>query len=153
MSKRELEDKTLIENMKRPLRTEKELWDWFRYMRNFDLTRIEERRQPTDVFVNTVFLYSDRFLLTLNFGYSSKTVLFTDILCLDKNCMWAPQKQPKMSFFPTFGCFFCLQFAFPHHIGKFSVFKSTNFVATFATHKRKYVFQSTNGFKPAVLRC
>lgn len=72
VTKRELEDKILIENMKRPLRTEKELWDWFRYMRNFDLTRLEERRQLIDVFVNTVFLYNDRFLLTLNFGYGQK---------------------------------------------------------------------------------
>ena len=84
MTKRELEDKILIENMKRPLRTEDELWAWFRYMRNFDLTRLEERRQLIDVFVNTVFLYNDRFLLTLNFGYGSKTVLFTDIPCSDK---------------------------------------------------------------------
>ena len=84
VTKRELEDKILIENMKRPLRTEDELWAWFRYMRNFDLTRLEERRQLIDVFVNTVFLYNDRFLLTLNFGYGSKTVLFTDIPCSDK---------------------------------------------------------------------
>ncbi len=79
--------------MKRPLRTEKELWDWFRYMRNFDLTRLEERRQLIDVFVNTVFLYNDRFLLTLNFGYGSKTVLFTDIPCSDKVACGRPQKR------------------------------------------------------------
>ena len=84
VTKRELEDKILVENMKRPLRTEDELWDWFRYMRNFDLTRLEERKQLIDVFVNTIFLYSDRFLLTLNFGYGSKTVLFADILGSDK---------------------------------------------------------------------
>lgn len=72
ISKCELEDKILIKKMKRPQRTENELWDWFRYMRNFDLTRLEERRQLIDVFVNTVFLYSDRFLLTLNFGYGLK---------------------------------------------------------------------------------
>ena len=87
-----MEDKILIENMKRPLRTEKELWDWFRYMRNFDLTRLEERRQLIDVFVNTVFLYNDRFLLTLNFGYGSKTVLFTDIPCSDKVACGRPRE-------------------------------------------------------------
>lgn len=81
----------MIENMKRPLRTEKELWAWFRYMRNFDLTRLEERRQLIDVFVNTVFLYNDRFLLTLNFGYGSKTVLFTDIPCSDKVACGRPK--------------------------------------------------------------
>ena len=81
----------MIENMKRPLRTEKELWDWFRYMRNFDLMRLEERRQLIDVFVNTVFLYNDRFLLTLNFGYGSKTVLFTDIPCSDKVACGRPK--------------------------------------------------------------
>ena len=92
ISKRELEDKILIENMKRPLRTEDELWAWFRYMRNFDLTRLEERRQLIDVFVNTVFLYNDRFLLTLNFGYGSKTVLFTDIPCSDKVACGRPYR-------------------------------------------------------------
>ena len=91
VTKRELEDKILIENMKRPLRTEDELWAWFRYMRNFDLTRLEERRQLIDVFVNTVFLYNDRFLLTLNFGYGSKTVLFTDIPCSDKVACGRPK--------------------------------------------------------------
>ena len=102
ISKRELEDKILIENMKRPLRTEDELWAWFRYMRNFDLTRLEERRQLIDVFVNTVFLYSDRFLLTLNFGYGSKTVLFTDIPCSDKVACGRPKIHrrtcPSMNF-------------------------------------------------------
>ena len=93
VAKRELEDKILIENMKRPLRTEDELWAWFRYMRNFDLTRLEERRQLIDVFVNTVFLYNDRFLLTLNFGYGSKTVLFTDIPCSDKVACGRPNKK------------------------------------------------------------
>ena len=78
--------------MKRHLQTEKELWDWFRYMRNFDLTRLEERRQLIDVFVNTVFLYNDRFLLTLNFGYGSKTVLFTDIPCSDKVACGRPYR-------------------------------------------------------------
>ena len=105
----------MIENMKRPLRTEKELWDWFRYMRNFDLTRLEERRQLIDVFVNTVFLYNDRFLLTLNFGYGSKTVLFTDIPCSDKVACGRPKitvfrlivtedrfSLPLAEFFPRF---------------------------------------------------
>ena len=95
VTKRELEDKILIENMKRPLRTEDELWAWFRYMRNFDLTRLEERRQLIDVFVNTVFLYSDRFLLTLNFGYGSKTVLFTDIPCSDKVACGRPYNKKQ----------------------------------------------------------
>ncbi len=96
VTKRELEDKILIENMKRPLRTEDELWAWFRYMRNFDLTRLEERRQLIDVFVNTVFLYNDRFLLTLNFGYGSKTVLFTDIPCSDKVACGRPKKEDRV---------------------------------------------------------
>ena len=73
------------------MRTEDELWAWFHYMRNFDLTRLEERRQLIDVFVNTDFLYSDRFLLTLNFGYGSKTVLFTDIPCSDKVACGRPK--------------------------------------------------------------
>ena len=116
VAKRELEDKILIENMKRPLRTEDELWAWFRYMRNFDLTRLEERRQLIDVFVNTVFLYNDRFLLTLNFGYGSKTVLFTDIPCSDKVACGRPKRLwetnlrafslfPPMQILRADGCF------------------------------------------------
>ena len=92
VTKRELEDKILIENMKRPLRTENELWDWFRYMKSFDIPRLEERRQLIDTFVNTVFLYSDRFLLTLNFGYGAKTVLFTDVPCSDKLACGRPTR-------------------------------------------------------------
>ena len=106
ISKRELEDKILIENMKRPLRTEDELWAWFRYMRNFDLTRLEERRQLIDVFVNTVFLYNDRFLLTLNFGYGSKTVLFTDIPCSDKVACGRPKISRKRAFLDLFSANF-----------------------------------------------
>ena len=85
--------------MKRPLRTEDELWAWFRYMRNFDLTRLEERRQLIDVFVNMIFLYSDRFLLTLNFGYGSKTVLFADILGSDKVACGRPIKKQGVTLF------------------------------------------------------
>ena len=86
--------------MKRPLRTEDELWAWFRYMRNFDLTRLDERRQLIDVFVNTVFLYNDRFLLTLNFGYGSKTVLFTDIPCSDKVTCGRPKTKVRAKALP-----------------------------------------------------
>ena len=106
VTKRELEDKILIENMKRPLRTEDELWAWFRYMRNFDLTILEERRQLIDVFVNTVFLYNDRFLLTLNFGYGSKTVLFTDIPCSDKVACGRPKISRKRAFLDLFSADF-----------------------------------------------
>ncbi|MBO5903872.1 MAG: hypothetical protein J6Q64_00685, partial [Clostridia bacterium] len=117
ISKRELEDKILIENMKRPLRTEDELWAWFRYMRNFDLTRLEERRQLIDVFVNTVFIYNDRFLLTLNFGYGSKTVLFTDIPCSDKVACGRPIKKREIcSPFSLFDDFMDLRLSNAEHL-------------------------------------
>lgn len=119
-TKCELEDMILIENMKRPMRTESEPWDWFRYMRNFDLTRLEERRQLIDVFVNTVFLYSDRFLLTLNFGYGSKTVLFTDIPCSDKVACGRPKISRIWRGSLHFRLIFCLLLAFFRHIDNFT---------------------------------
>lgn len=45
-----------------------------------------------DIFVNTVFLYSDRFLLTLNYGYGSKTILFSDISSSDIVACGRPNK-------------------------------------------------------------
>lgn len=105
ITKRELEDKILIEQIKRPQRTESELWNWFRYMRNFDSTRLEERRQLIDVFVNTVFLYSDRFLLTLNYSYVSKTILFSDIPSSDIVVCGRPNLALGSNFRSLFLCF------------------------------------------------
>lgn len=71
---------------------------WLHRFRKLDVTNVQHRRMLIDTFVNAVFLYDDKLLLTYNFKDGTRTITFNDVKTAankagsDLDCLGAPGK-------------------------------------------------------------
>ena len=69
---------------------------WLEQLRQLDMTKEKHRQMLIDTFVNAIFLYDDKLLLTFNFKDLSRTITFSDVEALtnengsDLECLGAP---------------------------------------------------------------
>lgn len=69
---------------------------WLHRFRKLDVTNVQHRRMLIDTFVNAVFLYDDKLLLTYNFKDGTRTITFNDVKTAankagsDLDCLGAP---------------------------------------------------------------
>ena len=92
--------------MKRPQLTAEQVRFWFERIREYDITVLEQHKQLVDTFVNAVFVYNDRIILTFNYRKDAKTVLFSDLKSSDITNGTRPNKALKTLSFQGF--IFCL---------------------------------------------
>jgi hypothetical protein len=78
-SKSEIEVKILQEEMQKPLLTKEQILFWLHKFRGIDTSVREHRQRLIDTFVNTVYLYDDKIVLTFNYKDGSKTVTMGDV--------------------------------------------------------------------------
>ena len=78
-AKSELEIQILQEEMQKPLLTKEQIIFWFHRFRGIDTTMREQRQRLIDFFINGVYLYDDRFVITFNYKDGTKTVMLEDI--------------------------------------------------------------------------
>ncbi len=78
-----IENEIAKEKMRHPQLTEAQVGFWFERMRDYDVTVLEQRKRLVDTFVNAVFVYNDRIILTFNYRKDAKTVLFSDLKSSD----------------------------------------------------------------------
>lgn len=70
---------------------------WLHRFRKLDVTNVQHRRMLIDTFVNAVFLYDDKLLLTYNFKDGTRTITFNDVKTAankagsDLDCLGAPK--------------------------------------------------------------
>ena len=57
--------------------------------RKFDTTKREQRQRLIDSFVNAVYLYEDKVVMTFNYKDGSKTVTLAEVEGLDLSCFGA----------------------------------------------------------------
>ena len=69
-----LEEQIEEENFKCPQLTREQLTFWFERMAKYDITKKEPRQRLIDTFINAVFLYDDRILITFNHQNGQKTI-------------------------------------------------------------------------------
>lgn len=69
-----LEEQIEEENFKCPQLTREQLTFWFERMAKYDITKKEHRQRLIDTFINAVFLYDDRILITFNHQNGQKTI-------------------------------------------------------------------------------
>jgi len=81
-AKGELEVKILQEEMQRPLLTREQVVFWICRYRQLDVTIPEQRQRLIDGFVNSVYLYDDKIILTFNYKEGCKTISLRDIMGL-----------------------------------------------------------------------
>lgn len=60
---------------------------WFHRLRTFDVKKKEHRERLIDTFINAIFLFDDKHVITFNYQNGSKTILLSDLeksSCLDE---------------------------------------------------------------------
>jgi len=86
--KSDLEMKIMQEEMHRPLLTREQVVFWIQRFRRLDITKPEQRQLLIDSFVNAIYLYDDKLIITFNYKEGCKTVELCDIIeVIDNNAI------------------------------------------------------------------
>lgn len=82
------------EEMARPMLTKDQIIFLFHRFRKLDTNKLEYCRRLIDSFVNAIFLYDDKMVITFNYRDGTKTISFSDLekseLGLDINGLAEP---------------------------------------------------------------
>ena len=83
IQKDELTAKIADEKLKKPCFNEDFIRFWLMKFRKFDISQKKQRKALIEIFVNAIFLYDDRMLITFNYKDGTQTVRFEDALTAD----------------------------------------------------------------------
>jgi len=78
-SKSEIEVKILQEEMEKPLLTREQILFWLHKFRGIDTSQRDQRQMLIDTFVNAIYLYDDKIVLTFNNKESAETLTMAEI--------------------------------------------------------------------------
>lgn len=78
-TKSQLEISILQEEMHKPMLTREQIAFFIYRFRKFDVTKREQRQRLIDSFVNAVYLYADKIILTFNYKDGSKTITLAEV--------------------------------------------------------------------------
>lgn len=92
VQKAQLEESVLRERIKRPVLTREQIAFFLRKFRDTDTADEEERQRLIDCFVNAVFVYEDKIILTFNYKDGTKTISLDDIESSDLESFGPPRK-------------------------------------------------------------
>ena len=103
-TKSQLEVSILQEEMHKPLLTREQIAFFIYRFRKFDVTKREQRQRLIDSFVNAVYLYEDKIILTFNYKDGSKTITLAEVEGSDLSVLGAPKRSlaGKQGFFLLF---------------------------------------------------
>lgn len=105
----DLEAKLACEKLAKPKVSAEFMIFWLHRFRKLDVRRKEHRKMLIDTFINAIFLYDDKLVITFNYKEGTKTITFEDLQDAinnksgsDLDCSGAPANKA-----PTLGCFVC----------------------------------------------
>lgn len=78
-TKSRLENAITQEQFENPPFTKEQILCWLHRFRTLDISKIEHRQQLIDYFVNSVYVFDDRLIITYNYKEKTETVNFNDI--------------------------------------------------------------------------
>lgn len=82
--------------MRRPTLTKEQIIFWFERFRKLNTNKLEHRCRLIDSFINSVYLYDDRMVITFNYKDGAKTITLEEIenstLGSDLTSLAAPSK-------------------------------------------------------------
>ncbi len=105
-TKSNLEVSLLQEELQRPLLTREQIIFWLHKYRETDVTNPEQRQRLVDGFINAIYLYDDRIVITFNYKDGAKTITLDEVNGSDLAVGGAPKKSLKWGFFITPQYFF-----------------------------------------------
>ena len=98
-TKRELEARIAEEKLAKPKVTEEFIRFWLLRFRKLDMSLKDQRQALVDTFINSIYLYDDKVLITFNYKEGTQTVTFgeaTEVASKengsDLDCFTAPRK-------------------------------------------------------------
>ncbi len=89
--KEELETAISQEQISHPRLTKEQIKYFLNRFRKTDVSDPDERQRLIDCFVNAVFVYDDRIVLTFNYKDGTKTISLADLECSDLVGLGSPQ--------------------------------------------------------------
>ncbi len=106
-AKEELEIRIANEKLAKPKISAEFMTFWLHRFRKLDVTQKSHRKMLIDTFVNAIFLYDDKMLLTFNYKDGTKTITFNDVQDIasweesgsNMDCLAEPQKALKIKAF------------------------------------------------------
>ena len=104
-AKEELENRIALEKLDKPKISEEFMRFWLHRFRKLDMAKKEHRHMLIDVFIDAIFLYDDKMLLTFNYKEGTETITFDDVKNdvseetsgSDLDCSSAPRIKPLLS--------------------------------------------------------
>ena len=78
-TKQELEYNISLEKLAKPRLTHEQLYHFLIRFRKLDMTKQEHRKMLIDTFVNAIYLYDDKVVITFNYKDGTKTVSFSEL--------------------------------------------------------------------------
>ena len=114
-TKRELETRIAEEKLAKPKVTEDFISFWLLPFRKLNMNQKDQRQALVDTFINSIYLYDDKVLITFNYKEGTQTITFEEAAQAaskgngsDLNCIPAPQKRQLL-----IAVFFVLHDYFP----------------------------------------
>ena len=126
-TKRELEARIAEEKLAKPKVTEEFIRFWLLRFRKLDMRLKDQRQALVDTFINAIYLYDDKVLITFNYKEGTQTITFENVAEAtskrngsDLDCIPAPQQQNPNLFSIGEGFGFCCILVCPplprHHL-------------------------------------
>ncbi len=95
--KEDLEIKIANESLAKPKLNADFVKFWLRRFRKLDTRKKEHRMMLIDSFVNAIFLYDDKVVITFNYKDGTKTITLGDVKGSDLECSGAPSRVIKLN--------------------------------------------------------
>ena len=98
-TKRELEARIAEEKLAKPKVTEEFIRFWLLRFRKLNMSQKDQRQALVDTFINSIYLYDDKVLITFNYKEGTQTITFEEAAQAaskgtgsDLDCLAAPRK-------------------------------------------------------------
>ena len=108
-TKRELEARIAEEKLAKPKVTEEFIRFWLLRFRKLDMSLKDQRQALVDTFINSIYLYDDKVLITFNYKEGTQTITFEEAAQAaskgngsDLDCFPAPENAVKSKGFMAF---------------------------------------------------
>ena len=108
-TKRELETRIAEEKLAKPKVTEEFIRFWLLRFRKLNMNQKDQRQALVDTFINSIYLYDDKVLITFNYKEGTQTVTFGEATEVasegngsDLDCIPAPRKDIRSYVFSFF---------------------------------------------------
>ena len=95
-TKAQLETSLTLAELQKPIISREQFLFWLHRFRSLDMSKPTERQRLIDSFINAIYLYDDKIVLTFNYKDGSKTVSLQDVEGSDLGAATAPESHTNL---------------------------------------------------------